>query len=136
MIVLTVLLACTWSVQGMRNVVYTRDGMVLCEECPSGTMTYTERRIITRPAQTYSPPYYNIQGRVVNNPSSLLSNDNTITQQTYYNTNDGETGTGTVDSNFINLSNVIFNPLIDLTWTSVKKFECLYNVDERGMLFR
>lgn len=96
MMVFTVL-ACTWSVQGMSNVVYTRDGTVLCEQCPSGTTTYTERRIITRPAQTFSPPYYNIQGRVVNNP--LLSSDNTLTQQTYYSTSDDNTGT--VDSNLL-----------------------------------
>lgn len=98
MMVFTVL-ACTWSVQGMSNVVYARDGTVLCEQCPSGTTTYTERRIITRPAQTFSPPYYNVQGRVVNNPSSLLSSDNTLTQQTYYSTSDDNTGT--VDSNLL-----------------------------------
>ncbi|XP_037052037.1 neurogenic locus notch homolog protein 1-like isoform X1 [Bradysia coprophila] len=85
-------LACTWSVEGMSNVYYTNDGTVYCDQCPSGTRTYTERRVITRPAQTYSLPYYTVQGRVVNSGST----DNTITQQTYYSTND-ENG-GTVDS--------------------------------------
>ncbi len=89
LITITVL-ACIWSVQGMSNVVYTTGGTVYCDQCPSGTSTYTQRRYITIPSQTYTPPYYNVQGRVVNNPSSLLSSDNTITQEIY---------SGTVDSN-------------------------------------
>lgn len=95
LIVFTVL-ASTWTVQGMSDVVYSRDGSVYCQECPSGTTTYTERRIITRPSQTFSAPYYNIQSRVVNNPS----NDNTLTQQTYYTTYTND-GTYTVDSNLL-----------------------------------
>lgn len=79
-------LACTWAVQGMSNVYYT-SGPTACDVCPSGT-TYVERRVITQPSRTYSPPHYTVQGRVVN--------DNTITQQANYDY-------GTVDSNFIKL---------------------------------
>lgn len=82
------ILASIWTVQG--NVVYTRDGSVLCDVCPPGSTTYTERRYITQPSLTYSPPYYNVQGRALNNPSSLLSHDNTITQQTFYDTVDSK----------------------------------------------